>query len=211
MKIKQIILSFALLFGCSETMVYAQATKEYRFISIDKNETGNKIHIFFKLDSVQYQYQAGIKFSLRFKNTSADSIKTVNPLDLLSMGLHNSKGPNVLYPIISRLKIHSRQSSSIPTPYAESYSIEGVMLNGEPASLNLDAQMITIPGGANLEIIFKITEVLKPDAVRPYNPSQKMKVPYDNYTFVISISVTDGKTSATYNTKPIPVIYTQCQ
>jgi hypothetical protein len=211
MKVKQIILSIALLFSCSATMVYSQVTKEYRISSVDKNETGNKIHIFFKLDSVQYQYQAGIKFSLRIKNTSADSVTTINPLDLLSMGLLKNERSDVLYPIVSRIKKHSRQPSSILTSYGESYSIEGVMLNGEAASLNLDAQTITIPGGANLEIIFKITEVLKPDAVIPYNPSQKMKIPYDQYTFVISISVTEGKRSATYNTKPITVTYTQCQ
>jgi hypothetical protein len=211
MKTKKVILFIALLFSCSATMVYAQVTKQYRLFSIDKNEIGNKIHIFFKLDSVQYQYQEGIKFSLRFKNTSVDSIKTANPLDLLSMGLLKGERADVLYPFVSRIKVHSRQKPSIKTAYGESYSIESVMLNGEPASLNLDSQTVTIPGGANLEIIFKITGVLKPDAVKPYNPSQKMKIPFDNYTFVISTSVTEGKTSATYNTKPIPVTYSQCK
>jgi hypothetical protein len=211
MKTKHIINSFCiLLITCSIiTDIYAQPVKEYQLVKAIKTDTVGKINVFLKVDSMQYQHQNGINFSLRFKNNFKDSITIKNPLDFLNISLYNGVGHDVFIPMPSRIMANAKGKDVVKRVYDRSCPIVGIILNGEAVLLDIEARNIKIPGGSNIEIMFRVSEV-KPDPVNINDPSLKVKLPFDKYRLLVSVGIIGDEERYFHTEGGIKTAYSKC-
>jgi hypothetical protein len=216
---KMIVLFFAL--SCSvlaSSQVCSQVTtKEYAleyqpgFSRGDPGELAKRLHIYVKLDTVQYEQQGGITFSVRYNNPTTESIVTINPLDFIQISLINSKWVDMMPHVTSRVMHCGTDPATIPVfaYYRDKYLIESVLLNNKPAPYNMDANNIMLPGESNLVITFRIPEVVDWKAAKPKAPPPRIKTPADKYLFTLTQSLKTGNLSsfATYKAGFVSINY----
>src|SRR6185503_14975199 len=81
----------------------AQLRQQYELQPSSKSPKENKVLAFLHTDTIQYDHQAGLTFSIRLKNTSPDGVEVKNPIDFLSMKLMDTGVKNVLIPFDTRV------------------------------------------------------------------------------------------------------------
>lgn len=204
---KLLYLGIALLtvFSVSST---AQLRQQYELQPSLKSPKEKKLLVFLHTDTIQYAHQGGLTFSIRLKNTSSDTVEVMNPIDLLRMRLMDTAVKNVLIPFDTR--VYSGYNAPIPF---ESFSIEDVFINGEQTKIDIaNTKTVTIPANSNMELFFKISNVMPSGATIPFKAKDKIKILPGVYTLTMHLGVTEvkSKNDMLYSLKRMIITYKQC-
>jgi hypothetical protein len=205
MKLLYFAIALLTLFSVPST---AQLRQQYELQPNLKSPKEKKVLAFLHTDTVQYTHQGGLTFSIRLKNTSADSLTVINPIDLLSMKLMDTALKNVLIPFDTR----AFSGYNAPIPF-ESFSVEEIFINGEQTKIDIsNTRTVIIPANSNLEMFFKISDVMPSGATLPFKSKDKIKILPGTYTLIMHINVmeSESKNRVLYSLKRMIITYKLC-
>src|SRR4030095_14951562 len=110
---------------------WSQTLKEIPFkssvSSFNDPGSGNpRVQCYIKFDTIQFASDAGLKFSIRLKNISADSVVIKNPIDFININLFDSIGKDRFIPYVSKVYLRDPRSFQ-----GYSFFFGQPMVNGE--------------------------------------------------------------------------------
>lgn len=152
-----------------------------------------KVQVFVKFDSIQFASDAGLKFSLRLKNNTSDTVVIINPIDFLNITLLDSTGRNRLIPYISKVYLRNTEAFT-------GYPFSGgtPMLNGELLKDKVfEMTHFVIPAKSSYEVFFNIKSAIRNNAKTPHSPSDIVNLEAGTYNLVIASTIAKDITSST--------------
>jgi hypothetical protein len=199
-----------LLLGNSfiSSYTFCQFKNETEFFNFDnKNNIKNNLGLFLKLDSNQIKTEKGIRFSVRLKNKTGNSLQIKNILDFITVNLLNEKKEDICIKSISRIYTDSKLYKN------EAFEFEAVNINGEFVNSTTDSLtqkgFITIPSYGNYEIFLKITKIQKISSPKK-SSQEKVAINLGLYLFSCSFGIIINNELSTFSTLPKNVHYTNC-
>ncbi|WP_310393761.1 hypothetical protein [Hymenobacter sp.] len=144
-----------------------------------------------RADTLQQHSEKGLVAVLVISNDSTAAVVIKNPVDFLGIRLVDATGVDVFFPHRSRLTFdHKRRKVGEPDGVFRSLSIARVAIDDKPSQVNLWASdAVTIPAHGNMKVLLHITDVLQPNAAKPYTADKAVKIPTGSYSLGVSLGL----------------------
>jgi hypothetical protein len=172
-------------------------------IGIGTRAPAKNIQVFMNADTTQKISARGVQFSLKLQNDSSTDVVIVNPLDLLGISMFDTAWKEVQFPYRGRQRGHDGGWTN------KTFVVNRVKINGRATDTApfVKGYNITIPANGKVEIFMGITNVLKPDAVRPFTVEQTIPLPTGKYTVKLTSGLMEGQSSVILHMPPVKIDY----
>lgn len=172
-------------------------------MGIGTGTPAKNVRVIMNADTAQKRSDKGLQFSLKLQNDSATAVEIVNPLDLLGISMFDTAWKEVQFPYRGRPRGHDRGWTN------KTFVVNRVKINGRATNVDTFRKVynVTIPGNSKMEIFMGITNVLKPDAVRPFTVEQTIPVPAGKYTLKLTSGLMEGSSSVILHMPPVKIDY----